>query len=182
MTSRPQASPGFGAVTPSVACAERGTATPQASAETASLDSLVRIRQDLVPQALDQLAAVTEATERAANDIMGACDQLFSLVQRSGEPGPPPVGSYLTGIFEACAFQDLTGQRIAQVCEILKLIDRELGRATSRPWLSTETAEIAAAATNGANEPPLGGPLAGPQRAEDALAQSDADWLFSLLL
>jgi chemotaxis protein CheZ len=157
---------------------------PQTPVELASVDGLARIREHLVPQALDQLAAVTETTERAANDIMNACDQLLLLMQQNGQPAPAPspVGPYLTEIFEACAFQDLTGQRIAQVRKILKLIDYELGQPALALRPTTDAAAIAATAPGKVNGTPLGGPLAGPQRAEDAIHQSDVDWLFSLLV
>jgi chemotaxis protein CheZ len=143
--------------------------------------SLASIRQHLVPQAIGQLIAIIETTERAANQIMNACDALTSLTQ-SGERATAQLDRNVTAIFEACGFQDITGQRIAKVTKILRLIDREVGNLTSASRRSTDDrATVGASRTVSTSRPYEDGELAGPQLPEDAIDQSDADRLFSHL-
>jgi len=80
-----------------------------------------------IPHATDELDAVVGATEEATNKIMDACDAI-SLI---GESCTPEIKDQLitctTGIFEACNFQDITGQRITKVVQTLKYIDGKVG-------------------------------------------------------
>lgn len=81
------------------------------------------IHAEHIPRATDELDAVIGATEDATNRIMDACDQIMGL----GADVPPEVSTKLmditTGIYEACNFQDITGQRIAKVVKALKHIE-----------------------------------------------------------
>ena len=74
----------------------------------------------------DELDAIVGATERATNDILDAAEKLENL---AGEL-PPEVGQGLTEattmIYEACNFQDITGQRITKVVKALKHIEEKV--------------------------------------------------------
>lgn len=84
------------------------------------------IHAEHIPRATDELDAVVTHTEEATNRIMDACDQIMGL---SGEV-PPEVSAKLmdvtTGIYEACNFQDITGQRITKVVRALKHIEAKV--------------------------------------------------------
>lgn len=97
----------------------------QAKREIAAIQP-ADIHQEHIPRATDELDAVVGATEDATNRIMDACDQITGL---TGEV-PPDVAARLsaitTGIYEACNFQDITGQRISKVVRALKHIESKV--------------------------------------------------------
>lgn len=84
------------------------------------------IHAEHIPRATDELDAVVTHTEEATNRIMDACDQIMGM---AGEV-PAEVSSKLmdvtTGIYEACNFQDITGQRITKVVRALKHIEAKV--------------------------------------------------------
>jgi chemotaxis protein CheZ len=84
------------------------------------------IHSQHIPLATDELDAVVGATEDATNRIMDACDQVMAL---AGDVPPDVSGKLMditTGIYEACNFQDITGQRITKVVRALKHIEQKV--------------------------------------------------------
>lgn len=79
-----------------------------------------------IAEAIGQLDSVIDVTEIAANQIMDACDALMTLQGTIGGAAGEQIGRAVTTIFEACGFQDLTGQRIVKVAKTLRLIDQTL--------------------------------------------------------
>jgi chemotaxis regulatin CheY-phosphate phosphatase CheZ len=71
-----------------------------------------------------ELEAIVQATEDAANRIMGAAEAIRIAVE--DEDGKSAVIAQVKEIFEACSFQDLTSQRIHRALEQLKAIDQML--------------------------------------------------------
>ncbi len=72
----------------------------------------------------NELETVVQSTEDAANRIMAAAEKIAAALDHA-EP-KPAVQEQLNAIFEACAFQDLTGQRIRRVLDQLKSLDHML--------------------------------------------------------
>ena len=71
-----------------------------------------------------ELEAVVQATENAANQIMGAAEAISNWLQAGGDPASlPAVTEQVNTIFEACTFQDLTGQRIRRAIEHLQQVE-----------------------------------------------------------
>lgn len=99
-----------------------------------------------LPDAEGQLDEIVRMTETATSKIMDACDQLSmfhsDLRERLLAMDPPldpdalagvedamtQAQTSLTGIMEACNFQDITGQRIQKVVKLLKEIERQVLR------------------------------------------------------
>ena len=74
-----------------------------------------------------ELEAVVQATENAANQIMGAAEAIGNWLQAGGDPATlPAVTQQVNTIFEACTFQDLTGQRIRRAIEHLQQVETML--------------------------------------------------------
>jgi chemotaxis protein CheZ len=74
-----------------------------------------------------ELEAVVQATESAANQIMEAAEAIGSWLQAGGDPAAlPAVTQQVNVIFEACTFQDLTGQRIRRAIEHLQQVETML--------------------------------------------------------
>jgi chemotaxis protein CheZ len=81
------------------------------------------INGSFIPSATDELDAIVEATARATHEILDACET-FEAVSAAldGDMGER-LQAATTRIYEACSFQDITGQRITKVVSTLKTIE-----------------------------------------------------------
>ena len=99
---------------------------------------------------MDELASLRTSLEAAAEDILGVIEKALAYTAQLEDPQVRvDLDMLLFAALEACAFQDLAGQRLSNVARLLAGI----------------TAPV----------DPL---LAGPQRAGVGLDQSAADALF----
>lgn len=73
--------------------------------------------------ASDELDAIVEATADATNSIMDATEAIESVMGEVSEDTRATLESATTGIYEACSFQDITGQRITKVVKALQHIE-----------------------------------------------------------
>lgn len=132
------------------------------------------ISSDHIPHATDELGAVVGATEEATNTIMDVCDSISELAGQC----PPEVGEQLVGcttrIFEACNFQDITGQRITKVVQTLKYIDTKIAAL-----LKALGEEIHREGGEGKAEDYEKSLLNGPQLPQNAINQEEIDKLLS---
>jgi chemotaxis protein CheZ len=78
------------------------------------------IRQTDIPKATDELDAIVATTEQATNTILESCEKIQTLVSGSSSAA---IEAEIMRIFEACSFQDITGQRVTKVIKALKDID-----------------------------------------------------------
>jgi chemotaxis protein CheZ len=91
---------------------------------------------DEVRAATLELDAVVDSTEVATNSIMEAAEQIDDLASRlcsqlSGSTDAAlaeEINERVVNIFEACNFQDITGQRITKVVTTLKFIDERVSK------------------------------------------------------
>jgi len=113
-----------------------------------------------------ELEAVVQATENAANQIMEAAEAIGSWLQAGGDPAAlQAVTKQVNAIFEACTFQDLTGQRVRRAIEHLQHVETMLS------GLMGGASGVAAGVQASAAE------AAGATKAHD-LGQSEVDQLF----
>ncbi|MEO1200000.1 MAG: protein phosphatase CheZ [Pseudomonadota bacterium] len=84
-----------------------------------------------IPEAGNELAAVVEMTEQASHVIMTASEAILGCEADTLEDYRAAVEGEVMKIFEACSFQDITGQRITKVVETLTAIESRLGEVTS---------------------------------------------------
>lgn len=78
-----------------------------------------------------EIEAVIRLNAEAANRIMDAAERISESIDSEGVPGDVrfAVLDHVTAIFEACGFQDLTGQRIQRALKTLRSIEESmLGR------------------------------------------------------
>jgi chemotaxis protein CheZ len=84
------------------------------------------IRERHIPMATDELDAVVDATAVATGTILGAAE----MIEKRSREMPPEtaaaVQADVTRIYEACNFQDITGQRITKVVGALKHIETRI--------------------------------------------------------
>lgn len=79
-----------------------------------------------IPNATDELDAVVESTADATNSIMSACEKIQKVSEVVGGKAESVINDEVTKIYEACSFQDITGQRISKVVGALKDIDYKI--------------------------------------------------------
>jgi len=86
------------------------------------------IKNSRIPAAGLELSAVCKATEAATNTIMECAETIMAHDGRDPKAYKALVEEKMMIIFEACSFQDITGQRITKVVETLQLIDERVSR------------------------------------------------------
>ncbi|HEV7456397.1 MAG TPA: protein phosphatase CheZ [Roseococcus sp.] len=91
-----------------------------------------------IPTATDELDAVVEHTATATNEILDVCEGLEKLQTKLPAEHADALGVAVTRIYEACSFQDITGQRITKVVSALKVIEQRVSDVTRRFGSTTE--------------------------------------------
>ncbi len=146
------------------------------------------ISDEYLPSASVELDAIVNATEKATNTIMEAAEQIEMVGVEVGGEAAAKILNATTQIYEACGFQDITGQRISKIVtamqEIENKIDDLIGvfgeddedaredRRRARDKLRDEKRQEASAE---------GELLEGPQLPDAAVSQDDIDSLFDSL-
>lgn len=140
------------------------------------------ISGEYIPTATDQLDEVVGATEEATNKIMDCCDAISTLAGQQEGDMQNALMAEVTKIYEACNFQDITGQRITKVVRTLKHIEAQVAgllKALDDAGFRIDFAEgpdsslQLSKATD--TEKHL---LNGPQSVDEAIKQDDIDKLF----
>jgi chemotaxis protein CheZ len=86
------------------------------------------LRSKRIPAAGEELSAVVSATEAAGNAIMTRAEAVMSAEATDLKDYKAFVDEQMLAIFEACSFQDLTGQRITKVVRTLEQIETRVSR------------------------------------------------------
>lgn len=131
--------------------------------------------RDRIPMAHEELDSVLVATAGATNSIMEAAEAMIGLPDGPGYRGA--VEDHINTIFEACAFQDITGQRIAKVVEALRLFEQRLARFVGAVKARDAACADPAEQARRARAQTL--LLNGPQAVDEVPSQGDIDALFA---
>lgn len=86
------------------------------------------IRSKHLPQASDELDAIVGATEQATGTIMDSCEEIEELAAGLDASVSEKLVDAVTKIYEACSFQDITGQRVSKVVKALKEVEEKVER------------------------------------------------------
>ncbi|RAI39511.1 protein phosphatase CheZ [Rhodoplanes roseus] len=89
------------------------------------------IKGSRIPAAGQELGAIVKSTEGATNTIMECAEALMAADTSDVKAYEQLVQAKMMVIFEACSFQDITGQRIAKVVETLQNIESRVSRFAS---------------------------------------------------
>lgn len=81
-----------------------------------------------IPSAGQELAAVVNSTEGATNEIMAIAEKVLSADASDPAAYKAFIDGEMMALFETCAFQDLTGQRISRVVKTLEQIEERVSR------------------------------------------------------
>lgn len=153
-----------------------GRTIARAKAEIAAL-SVDDITGAHIPSATDELDAIVDHTAQATNEILDCCEILERLQSEVPEAAATALQGAVTRIYEACSFQDITGQRISKVVTALKAIETRVEAAVANASgraAATETPEVPR--TEGeqlANGPQLPGGASSQAEIDRLLASFD---------
>jgi chemotaxis protein CheZ len=137
-----------------------------------------------LPAATDELTAIVGATEQATHTIFEAVEGIEALTAQMDPEVASQVSAAITSVFEACGFQDITGQRITKVVTALQKIESKVdallnafGDDLKRDG-APRSPEKRTTTPSGAPARPDEHLLNGPQLPENAISQDDIDALF----
>jgi chemotaxis protein CheZ len=86
------------------------------------------LKETRIPAAGQELSAIVQATEAATNTIMECAETVMAADDSDAAAYRALVQDKMMVVFEACSFQDITGQRIARVVETLQHIEERVSR------------------------------------------------------
>ena len=126
-----------------------------------------------IPSATDELGAVVAHTAAATEIILETCEALDQMATELVGPAAAALQDATMRIYEACSFQDITGQRITKVVATLRAIDTKVAQI-----LSTFGSNMHARDASISARPDVSGDAAllnGPQLPQAAMDQSEID-------
>ena len=153
-----------------------GRTISSAKAEIAAL-RVDDINVSHIPFATDELDAIVAHTASATNAILACCETLDEVGAAASGEMAAKLTDVTTRIYEACSFQDITGQRITKVVATLKTIEEKVASIIAAFGDRSEmTAAPLPVASSEVTEASL---LNGPQLPTVAMDQSEIDRLLA---
>jgi chemotaxis protein CheZ len=143
-----------------------------------------KVKGERFERMTDQLDAIVKGTEDATETILHSAENIADTLDKQ-RPGLAAEGDtawldaidgQVQEIFQACAFQDLTGQRITKVVESLKYIDEKLHRLVRIWGQNGLDASLPLEAPK--DSLPAGERLDGPALKGEGVSQDDIDKMF----
>ncbi len=131
----------------------------------------------------EQLSAITKATEKATDNIMERVEgnnevvESLRILLKDDEKGLKLLDQINTNgqeIFEACSFQDITGQRIGKITKSLSYVEKRVN-AIVTIWGEEAMDGVVVKAIEKSEDEKL---LNGPQLEGKGMSQSEIDALF----
>jgi chemotaxis protein CheZ len=145
-----------------------GRTIANAKAEIAAL-KVDDITDAHIPSATDELDAIVAHTAAATDSILEVCETLDRVAGELSGDTAAVLQEATTRIYEACGFQDITGQRITKVVATLKTIEARIA------GIMIAFGDRQAVAP----PPPEAVLLNGPQLPAAAMDQTDIDKLLA---
>jgi chemotaxis protein CheZ len=156
-----------------------GRTVSRAKEEIASL-RVDDITEAHIPAATDELDAIVGHTAHATNEILDCCEVLEGVAAKVGGGEAEALQGAITRIYEACSFQDITGQRIGKVVAALKAIEARVGAVTERFGAAQPAGAAPRRPEASAPEESEGRRLAnGPQLPGAGVSQAEIDRLLA---
>ncbi|MBO6755216.1 MAG: chemotaxis protein [Roseibium sp.] len=130
-----------------------------------------------IPDAGRELDAIVQATETATNTIMECAEEIMCADTSDAEAYQALVSDKMISVFEACTFQDITGQRISKVVSTLNYIDERVTAFIERLRIPEGLdAELEESDADRRKRELI---LHGPQHAGEGVSQNDIDGLMN---
>jgi chemotaxis protein CheZ len=120
-----------------------------------------------------ELEEIVAEASKATHDIMNAAESVEQVCATLDKAAAAKLNDAVTRIYEACAFQDITGQRISKVVNAMQSIETKVVGLARACGGAVETQAIEARAAKADSKL-----LNGPQLAVNAKSQDEIDKLF----
>lgn len=128
----------------------------------------------------EQLDAIVKATEGATDTIMENVEGIEALMDsaRASTEDPALTATFdqvtdkVNAVFEACSFQDITGQRVTKVVNILKFVEERIN-SIILTWGREELTKVVVELKG--EQDPDKKLLNGPQLPGQGVSQADVD-------
>jgi chemotaxis protein CheZ len=136
------------------------------------------ITENHIPSATDELDAIVAHTATATDSILECCEAIDTVIARLTPEDAQIMQGVVTRIYEACSFQDITGQRITKIVGTLKTIEAKMAHIME----VFQPGQVVAPKPDARREASVDDPaslLNGPQLAAAAMDQSDIDALLA---
>ncbi|PTW62295.1 chemotaxis protein CheZ [Breoghania corrubedonensis] len=131
------------------------------------------MKHNRIPEAGRELDAIVDATEEATQTIMAAAEEIMAADTSDATAYQTMVGDKMIEIFEACAFQDITGQRISKVVKTLSYIDERVTHFVERlRIMENDEGDVEETADERRQRELI---LHGPQHAGEGVSQDEID-------
>lgn len=134
------------------------------------------IRAEHIPGANVELDAIVRHLEEATGNILDAAETIETVAAVAAPEVGEPLLDAVTSIYEACNFQDISGQRITKVVSTLQTIETRLVLLVDALGSSGRNPGESAPKRGLADETHL---LAGPQLPDNANSQAEIDALLA---
>ncbi|MCJ9428460.1 protein phosphatase CheZ [Kordiimonas marina] len=132
-----------------------------------------------IPRAGLELDAIVQQTEEATNTIMEAAEEIMALDPSDMDKYVSTTQDGMMRIFEACSFQDITGQRISKVVETLSHIEQRVMELRDLLGVTDHDIEEAKSAHQAEVEDLDKALLSGPALEGEGIDQTEVDALMN---
>jgi len=152
--------------------------------QTTRIELAEKLPSGVVPEATQELDAVVKSTENATNEILDSAEEIRDIIPKiTDKSAAKLIEDRIIKIFEACNFQDITGQRIKKVTATLKYIEDSINNVLSslsgkEKSESSDTQDNPSKPDKPISEMNDQDLMNGPQLDESAPNQDDVDKLF----
>lgn len=133
------------------------------------------ITGDSIPGATDELDAIVASTSEATGTIMDCCDVIQEKAGEVGGENAAAITDEVMKIFEACSFQDITGQRVSKVVKTFRNIEEKIDKLVH--VLGVNTSNVKSEDTRHGDEALMNG----PQLSGQGVSQEDIDKIMAEL-
>ncbi len=138
------------------------------------------ISEEHIPLATDELDAIVAHTEEATGTILDCAEKIEEVAKDIDKAAAAALEECVTRIYEACNFQDITGQRNNKVVKTLKHIEERVNNVVvalgHEEGAAPEAKKKTEPSSQEVNDSDL---LNGPQMPEEAFSQDDIDALLA---
>ena len=135
-------------------------------------------------ETLDDIVQNTESASNTILESMESIDEMLGTLRKDATPEVNEVcdriNDRVNQVFEACSFQDLTGQRISRLVKSLTFIEDRVNsmiKVWGRDEISKVIDEVKLETTPAKTQDEV--LLHGPQSTSAAISQNEVDKLFS---
>lgn len=129
-----------------------------------------------IPGATDELDAIVQSTSEATSTIMDSCDIIQEKTSSMEGEEAQAINDEVMKIYEACSFQDITGQRVSKVVKTFHDIEEKIDRLVS--VMGFKITGLPEEEDTREGDEKL---LNGPQMPDQAISQDDIDKLLAEL-